>query len=1068
MQNGPHPNCIGDQPSCIGDQPPPSTPPAVEPAPWPPVAPLAVDGHVVSSKTDDPATLDALAGFIREHDATANTANPEWLLRVIPTAAGTPFQPVDRLKHNGLYIFQHDRAMAHITVSRLRATVAGLPGAVLAARQPGADAGVWSLIAGPPARDEAQHRTHWLAIFERIPPAVRGHTSPVCPGIADPVSIGHDADVWLADSMPEPHPGAGSLEVEAQTLEVETQPPVPDPPPSMAVVMDGISGSLYPDGTSRPRKGEILVTDLVGWDDLVNLICNGRDEAHREQTRQARAAKPQSDLAKLKLSSIDRKADPDAYKAARKDAEPHRALYDGFKKGLPTGIPAASNPPGSKTAAMDPTDAPSSLYNFDVDEGRETMDKAEVRAELLKVPGIAMIGESVGADALWCSVRGPVLESSGDLKLDLDEWKRQWHFIRESMPDMARISTAQGSNNFNRNRFLPHDPTFWAKWPDVAHPAAPAGWEPPKEGGDAPAAAPEPPKTRAGSRGAYAPATDLRDLDLVQDALAFIPCPKKGEGVGRKHWLNLIGDLNTLDVPEPVIAAWCASGSGTTCGDLEEVSKSIRSQRKVRVRLESLNSILGIAHKKGWRRPDGRGCGPVTVINQGEGADRIPVWHRIGDHLVRTRLSGLLVFCGVSAGVEEWWGYDDPIWSVRSAGDHQVTDAVGRRRYAIAQELRDQGDKKAAKGLSGSSWDRQASLVRGDMWASLRSKLKGPAPTSELHLLGTPDCIVDLRDSSRIPHAPQHGIRAITVGRFIPEEAVDMKLLLLEHFQHVFTPETVCEYVRIVALALSGRAQNYRALALFHGGDRSGKGSSVNLVLEAVGRLGIQVDADWLGQTRCSDIDATATACIEQQVRVIAIDEIGAEGSKIRPKKLLTITGNGRWSARKPHGPLLQARVPAMLMVATVDIPDNLDRHSGIEERLAVLSTTGELKVLPGDRAPDEETFTQDLLDALITLAVLQVPEVYEPGYGKIAPTGGDQTKREAVLREMDRVAAWIADLTDEDVGQTVDSLAERYCSEGGENISGVTLGRKINRSTVWQTIRRKVGAVQAARLYRR
>ena len=202
--------------------------PAVEPAPWPPVAPLDVDGHVVSSKMDHPATLDALARFIREDDATANTVNADWLLKVIPTAAGTPFQPVDRLKHNGLYIFQHDRAMAHITVSRLRATVAGLPGAVLAARQPGADAGVWSLIAGPPARDDPEYRTHWLSIHESIPPAVRGHTSPACPGMAEPVSVGHDPDAWLADSMPEPHPGAGSLEEEPGLADLELNGGLPD------------------------------------------------------------------------------------------------------------------------------------------------------------------------------------------------------------------------------------------------------------------------------------------------------------------------------------------------------------------------------------------------------------------------------------------------------------------------------------------------------------------------------------------------------------------------------------------------------------------------------------------------------------------------------------------------------------------------------------------------------------------------------------------------------------------------------------------------------------------------
>ena len=1065
MPNEPHEDCIGYTPS-------PSIPPAVEPVPWPPVAPLDIDGHVVSGKADDPATLDALARFIREDDATANTTNPEWLLRVIPTAVGTPFQPVDWLRHNSLYLFQHDRAMAHITVSRLRAFVAGLPGAVLAARQPGADAGVWSLIAGPPARGEAQYHAHWLAIFESMPPAVSRHTSPACPGMAEPVSIGHDPDAWLADSMPTPSPGAGALESEAQTWGVETQLPVPDPPPAMAVVMDGISGSLYPDGTSRPRKGEILVTDLVGWDDLVNLICNGRDGAHREQTRQARAAKPQSDLAKLKLASIDRQADPDAYKAARKDAAPHRALYDGFKKGLPTGILADSSPPGSETAAMDPTASPSGLYSFDVDEGRETMDKAEVRAELLKVPGIAMIGESVGADALWCAVRGPVLESSGDLKADWDEWKRQWHFIRESMPDMARISTAQGSHNYNRNRFLPHDPTFWAKWPDVAHPAAPKGWEPPKEGGRAPAAAPEPPKPRAGSRGAYAPAKDLLDRDLVPAAMAFIPCPKLGNGVGRDYWLNLLGDLKVLGIPENEIAAWCETGKGDTCGDLEEVQKGL-NQRKQRNPLEALNSILGTAYKNGWRRPDDRKrrpaarAEPVEVVNQGEGELRIPVWHRVGDHIA-AQLRETIIYDNVTARGEAWWVYCEKAhtWATIGTKDRRITDEVGRRRYAIAQELANAGDGEAAQALAGKGWDRFVNLLRLDLWAALRLGLSGEAPDAPKHLLGTPECIVDLRTCEVMPHAPQHGIRSITAGRFIPEAAADMKLLLLDHFRDVFAPEIVDEYIRIAALALSGMAQDFRAICLFHGRGRSGKGGASNLLLEAAGQLGIQIEPSWLCK-RGNDIDATAAECIERRVRVIGMDELGTEESagKVSLKRLLSATGNMVWTARRPHGPLLSGKVPAMFLVPCVTVPA-MNRRSGMDGRLAVLPTTGVLADYPGRKKADELCTTQDLKDALTTLAILTAPETARTGYGAIAPTG-DPGARETVLQTADRVDAWVNALGEDDVGRPVPEIAQQYTRETGEEITPNTMGVKINGHPAWRTTRVMRDGVQATRLVR-
>ena len=58
--------------------------------------------------------------------------------------------------------------------------------------------------------------------------------------------------------------------------------------------------------------------------------------------------------------------------------------------------------------------------------------------------------------------------------------------------------------------------------------------------------------------------------------MAFIPCPKLGNGVGRDYWLNLHGRSQGAGhrAESRVIAAWCADGqAATTCGDLEEVQQ---------------------------------------------------------------------------------------------------------------------------------------------------------------------------------------------------------------------------------------------------------------------------------------------------------------------------------------------------------------------------------------------------------------------------------------------------------------------------------------------------------------
>ena len=136
----------------------------------------------------------------------------------------------------------------------------------------------------------------------------------------------------------------------------------------------------------------------------------------------------------------------------------------------------------------------------------------------------------------------------------------------------------------------------------------------------------------------------------------------------------------------------------------------------------------------------------------------------------------------------------------------------------------------------------------------------------------------------------------------------------------------------------------------------------------------------------------------------------------------MTLTGNASHSPRRPFGNPIPGRYQFQLWATAVSLP-RLPRASGIERRLAVLPTLRKLT----EREVDEEGGTdQALLDAVITLGAQEAQRYYQlRDTRKYEAPEGDRVAKEEALKEMDELAYWLEELSDDWDGAAVKAVRE-------------------------------------------
>ena len=706
--------------------------------------------------------------------------------------------------------------------------------------------------------------------------------------------------------------------------------------------------------------------------------------------------------------------------------------YKGAKLAMPAIVPAMQAAKGTLLKGLPVGDYHNGLYGYDIDEHREALDLAAVREALIAAPGAVLVGASCAGDALYAVFAGP-------FATDEKDYQRHWEAIGAEMPHAAWGASGKASKNSNRLRFLAHDPNVWLASDPVAPLAGAVELLP------ASASSPSPPT----------PQDDDHALDL--DALAHISPPDGGGDEEYNRWLSWLRTLKSLGFSTAEVEAWSARGAN--CQPDEVISRwgGLRADDDP---TEARNKLRGHAHNRGWEQrrehpqptaPPQRA--PATPQDPDEAAPVPAPWFGFIEWWTHQHSGGRFRFSD-DPDARGWWGYGDKVWRPIASNDLRIHDELAHNRWRYADELRTRGNSGLAAHLLEHFVSATSKGDKGDIWVALRVANLGPIPQPALHHIATPDAIVDLRTLITYPHSPAYNIRGVTRGRFLPDGVEEHWRALKRRFSKVFTPPMLHEYIRAVALALTGKAQDHRALVMLLGESGSGKGDAASVARIALGHLGMGVGLDWLREGFRSDIDTVTATILERQPRILVVDEVGGD-TKVAVSDLLSKTGKGELHGRKPHGPLLFG-TPIFQMWTTAVSPPHIPRGQGGARRLCLLPTLRSLG--DSERDPDGGR-AQELLDAVVTLAILEAPAVYQPGY--CAPEGDSQGKQQAI-DTMDPVGAWIEAQDDLDGKTSGDALAHvrSDLSLSDRELSATAFGKLLNSSAKWTTYHGKKGTV--------
>ena len=259
--------------------------------------------------------------------------------------------------------------------------------------------------------------------------------------------------------------------------------------------------------------------------------------------------------------------------------------------------------------------------------------------------------------------------------------------------------------------------------------------------------------------------------------------------------------------------------------------------------------------------------------------------------------------------------------------------------------------------------------------------------------LSTPTGKVLLPTGDVTPIGPTDFMRNVTAGRYYPRDAARLLAVLRQRMLHVLDDEAFDQFLDLMGLTMSGRAQSYASIVLVLGSSGSGKSNLVKLLETAMGDCAYHADGSWLTRKGESDLDATGADLLDKQPRMVVVSEIGLSWRE-EIGRLLPFTGGDPITARRPYGNPQTGNVSFALWATAVD-PPSVRVDSGIQRRLALLQTRG-IDVTATSDHDSTPTYSADLLDAVVTLGCIRAREVFKPGY---VPPRGRADEREKTAR---------------------------------------------------------------------
>ena len=373
-----------------------------------------------------------------------------------------------------------------------------------------------------------------------------------------------------------------------------------------------------------------------------------------------------------------------------------------------------------------------------------------------------------------------------------------------------------------------------------------------------------------------------------------------------------------------------------------------------------------------------------------------------------------------------------------------MIDEIAERRYQMASDAAAEGLREVADVLSDrKSWENAAGKQHSEFMSHLRVCISRPVPSPPLHELATPAGVLDLRYGSLTPHDPfTHDTLAVTRGNYRPQSADQLRSALWQRLRHNMDNADFGELMRALGIAIARRSRDYISIVWLYGASGGGKGFTANLIRRALGEHGKGVSASLLSR-RTGDIDADLADLLEADPVVIATHEVEEVGIG----RLNSMTGGDEMSARRPHGKTIRRALTGMMLVTSVSAP-KMAADSGLRRRICVIHFPASYRGSKRDRA-----FTNDELDAIVTLGVIEAMNVGKEGWEP--PTGNTEAKRE-FLMSADPVAAWLDELPVEKYAGALTSEAlAAFNEQADEEVSSRLFGLRVNAHPRWQVKRR-------------
>ena len=518
-----------------------------------------------------------------------------------------------------------------------------------------------------------------------------------------------------------------------------------------------------------------------------------------------------------------------------------------------------------------------------------------------------------------------------------------------------------------------------------------------------------------------------------------------------RYWFGWLPTFKALGFTEEEVEEWSKRGKKYQPGEVARRWSTLPDDEPSAAR----DKLLGFARKGGWHRESASST-PLSPakINSPNPPLAEGLLNAIQDEFL-SQSQRVATVCADQLRPRfrydrkrtVWWDWERDHWA-EVEDDTDITDSLHSMRLRLAADLRDSDEEALARLLyKDREWQSLTGNRRGEWWAKLREELARPAPLPPHHELATPGGVINLRTGGVAPHdSLKHDTLAVTRGMYRPDEISRLREIVWQRLQHNISRKDFEQIFKALGLAAARRNVDYGGILWLYGASGGGKGSTARLIQAAFGAQGIGISAGLFERRPRSDIDA-------DMARLILIDPVvyvASEIDRVGSSRINSITGGDVLSARRPHGKIVEGELSGMLIVTSVDAP-RVSVEKGLERRLIVIPFPHKLDA----NIRRQRHFTQDELDAVVTLAVYEALQIDQEGW---EPPVGDLEAKQQFLTEADPISRWLEYLPDCYEGKLMRDVLNEYNREAGEEITMTKFGRQVGVSNRWESVYQKRG----------